>query len=339
MAQTSWPSPGASRTVTDPQYEQLVAPQYTDGLIGQPADAPAVSADGTTRQVTVRAGLQAQLRGHGWSSGTTDTALAIGANTAGSSRTDLVVLGLNRSTWDVSAYVKAGTPGAGAPALQVDTGSSGIYEMPLAEVSVPVGATVIAPTAIKARAWYARPAGAASGGVDTRPPSPTPGMHLWESGTAYVWNGAAWERISNPLPLVQSNQVSDLDGSDVIGDVSWHDFSRSVWAPCAATVPLSGRIRVTLSGWVEHRATSLSTLWISYRASGGGASTSVTSTVLNPRGVSTRSGRTVASKVSFLTGLVPGATVTLTPNYFGSPSSSDGTTTTIRDGSLAMEPA
>lgn len=339
MAQSSWPSPGASRAVTDAQYEQLASPQYVDGLIGNPADTAAISADGATRQVTVRSGLLAQLRGHGWASGTTATVLSIAANGSASSRTDLVVLGLNRSTWDITAYVKTGTPGSGAPTLQLDAGSTGIYEMPLAEVTVPAGATAIAITGVKARAWYARPPGSASGGIDTRPPNPTPGALLWESGTTYVWNGSAWERISNlPAPAV-TRQITDLSGDDINGDNTWRDFASAVWAPCSLVVPLSGRIKITVSGWVEHRSSTLATLWLSYRTTGGGTTAGTTSSTMNPRGISTRGSRIIASKTSLFTGLVPGATVTCIPAYFGSPASSDPIVTTIRDSNILMEAA
>ena len=340
MAQSSWPSPGASRVVTDLQYEQLTASQYADGLIGSPTDTAAVYADSSGRQVAVRAGRLAQLRGHGWSSGTTDTVLAIAANTSGSSRTDLVVLGLDRSVWNVSAYVKTGTPGAGAPALQLDTGSSGIYEMPLAEVTVPASATVIGPSQVKMRAWWSRPDGAASAGTDTRPPNPFPGMGLWELGTAYVWNGSAWERISNEPAPGTSEQVTDLMGSaDIIGDGTWRDFPSDHWAPATITVPLSGRLRITVAGWAENRLSSGSTIWVSYRSVGGGMLPGTVTEEINKRGISARNGRVVASKTRFFGGLIPGSVATLIPVYFSSAASSDATITLIRDGYLIAEPA
>lgn len=340
MAQSSWPSPDASRAVSDLQYEQLAAPQYTDGLVGSPTDTAAVFADSSGRQVTVRAGRLAQLRGHGWASGATDTVLAIAANTSGSSRTDLVVLGLSRTTWNVTAYVKAGTPGAGAPALQLDTGTTGIYEMPLAEVTVPNAAAVIGPSQVKMRAWYSRPDGAASAGIDTRPPNPTPGMKLWENATAYVWNGSAWELFSNPPAPVLTVQATDLLGSGgITDDGAWHDFPTLTWPPAVITVPLSGRLTVTVSGWAENRHDSAATIWISYRTTGGNWLFGVAGDEVNKRGISARNGRVVASKTRLATGLIPGSTVTVTPVYFSTTASPDGSVTLIRDGYLIVEPA
>lgn len=342
VAQSSWPDPAASRTVTDTQYEQLVAAQYVDGLIGTPTDTSLVYADGSGRQVSIRANRLAQLRGHGWSSGTTDTVLPIGANSSGSTRIDLVVLGLSRSTWAVTAYVKAGTAGSGVPpALQTDTGTTGIYEMPLAEVTVGTGVSTITADKVKTRHWYARPDGAASAGVDTRPPAPLPGARLWEVDTAYVWSGTLWERVSNPLGASQSSQTTDLLGSaDIVGDSAWHDFSSLKWAPLPFTVPQSGRVTITISGWIENRDTSTATIWLGYRASGGGGLVPGTLTAtMNPRSLSTRGARLVSSKARLFTGLVPGQTATVIPAYFASSANTDGSVTLIRDGQIIVEPA
>lgn len=346
MAQSSWPSPAASRVVTDLQYERLVATQYIDGLIGDPSDAVLVSADGSARQVSLAADRYAQVRGHGWTSGATTVTLTIGANTSGNTRIDLVVLGLDRSTWDVTAYVKAGTPGSTpvAPALQTDTGDTGIYEIPLAEVTVLNGASVIAADKVKTRHWYARADGAASAGTDTRPPSPQPGMGLWESGTKYVWNGTAWERTSNLPTPVQSAQGVDITGGPsippgLIGSATWNDVSSDVWAPLTFTVPQSGRVYITISAWIENRYESSSTIWASYRASGGGMTSGTSSTVMNKRGISVRNGRLVCSKRILVTGLTPGASVTLTPAYFTGAVASDITISALREGVLIMEPS
>src|SRR4051812_44253750 len=107
----------------------MVAPQYVDGLVGDPTDTALISADGSGLHVFVAASRYALVRGHGWTSGSPVITLAIGSNTSGSTRIDLVVLGLDRSTWAVTCYVKAGTAGSGAaPSLQTDTGDTGIFE-------------------------------------------------------------------------------------------------------------------------------------------------------------------------------------------------------------------
>lgn len=341
MTQSSWPSPAASRVVTDLQYEKLVANEYTDGLIGSITDTPLVYADGSGRQVFLRASRYAQVRGHGWTSGSPDLSLSVGANTSGSTRTDLVVLGLDRSTWNVTAYVKAGTPGSGAPALQTDVGDTGIYEIPLAEATVPNGASVISAAQVLPRAWYARPDGAASpgSGTETRPPAPVAGMKLWQAGTAYVWNGTIWERISNPPTPVESDMGVTLSGNNIRDDNAWHDFPSANWAPLTFTVPPSGRIHVSISGWIQNFHAADSTIWISWRASGGGLTTGTDDNTVRNRALSTRGSRIIATKRLLFPGLTPGASVTLTPIYASTTVTNDVNISVMAFGRLEMEPS
>ncbi|RDG37970.1 hypothetical protein [Streptomyces corynorhini] len=143
MAQDSWPSPAHNdRVVTDTEYERIAARFSDDGLWGNPTD-PAALTTSTGLQVTLRADLWASVRGHAWTSGTTAVTLPVPANTSGSTRTDRVVLRLDRSTWTVRAVIKQGTPGAGAPALTQDQSGTGVYEILLAGVTVPAGASSV----------------------------------------------------------------------------------------------------------------------------------------------------------------------------------------------------
>jgi hypothetical protein len=142
MAESSWPSPTHnSRSVTDAEYGHLT-PWASDGVFQSSSDV--VYANSSGLQVFVRSGKRAVLQGHAWYSGSSDVALTIAANSAGSTRTDTLVLRLDRSTWDVRAAVRQGTPGAGAPTLQRDTGDTGLWEIPLADVTVDNGAGSIA---------------------------------------------------------------------------------------------------------------------------------------------------------------------------------------------------
>jgi hypothetical protein len=188
MAQDSWPSPNHnSRNVTDAEYEEIAARFSDDGVYGDPTET-AVCAAGTGLQVTVRAGVHASLRGFAWFSGTVDDTLTISANASGQTRNDRVVLRLDRSTWDVRAVVLEGTPGAGSPALTQDTGSTGVYEILLAGVVVPDGATSV--TVIRGELYV---------GSRVRPitfghPNPLPVLgeiqYETDSGRWTGWNGS-----------------------------------------------------------------------------------------------------------------------------------------------------
>lgn len=146
MAEVSYPSPAHNtRNVTDAEYEKIAARFSDDGVYGVPGSPDPVVA-GTGLQVLVKAGTFASVRGHAWDSGTTDTALAITSNASGSTRVDWVVLRLDRSTWTVRATVLEGTPGAGSPAITQDTGTTGVFDIPLALVTVLTGAASVTVT-------------------------------------------------------------------------------------------------------------------------------------------------------------------------------------------------
>ncbi len=145
MAESSWPTGGAGvRAVNESQYEDLASLWGEDGLKSSPADTSLVYGDSSGRQVKVRANRVAQIRGWGWTSGTSDFIKSVTANSSGSTRIDLVVLRLDRTAYTVTVQVIAGTPGAGSPpALTRTTGTTGTFDIPLASVTVVNGAATI----------------------------------------------------------------------------------------------------------------------------------------------------------------------------------------------------
>jgi hypothetical protein len=133
--------------------------------------------------VFVRAGKRALLQGHAWYSGSSDVALTIAANSSGSTRTDTVVLRLDRSTWNVTAAVRQGTPGAGAPTLQRDTGDTGLWEIPLADVTVDNGAGSIASGKVYTRSLLQSGAVRACNAITDVQALLAPGDIVYEAGS------------------------------------------------------------------------------------------------------------------------------------------------------------
>jgi hypothetical protein len=192
MAQSSWPDPANDRVVTDVQHERLAARFSDDGVYGTPADTAVVTA-GPGLSVTLRANVNASVRGHGWTSGSTGATVPIAANAASSTRVDWVVLRLDRSTWTVRAVAVEGTPGAGAPALTQDVGDTGVYEIPLARATVLAGASSV--TVTRAEQYVgARTRPCTS---TTRNPNPIPGETCFElnTGVMRVWTGSSWQAV------------------------------------------------------------------------------------------------------------------------------------------------
>ncbi|WP_255951539.1 hypothetical protein [Streptomyces odontomachi] len=192
MAQDSWPSPTHNdRAVTDSEYERVAARFSDDGAWGDPTDTAIVSA-GTGLQVVVRSDAWANVRGHAWTSGTSDVTLTIAENASGSARTDWVALRLDRSTWDVAAVVKQGTPGSGAPSLTREAGDTGVWEIPLALVDITSGASTVT---VRPYTQYIgsriRPC------TSTTRPGPRLGEVDFETNTGrwVGWNGSAWKTL------------------------------------------------------------------------------------------------------------------------------------------------
>ncbi|WP_289009972.1 hypothetical protein [uncultured Thermomonospora sp.] len=224
MAEVSWPDPADGRVVDDRQYELLAARFSDDGLYGRHSDPAPVYADGTGMHVKVRAGLYGSVRGHGWTSGDEDLTLSIGSNGSGQTRTDLVVLRLDRSTWTVRAAVRQGTPGAGPPDLVQQEGATGLWEIRLAQVTVPSGATAITAGNVTAQplrvgtrvrvqhsAW--------------RNPRPVSGEIAYEHDTGrwVGWRGTTWTPLG-PISY-ESAQVA-ASGSTQSG---WETLATSTW--------------------------------------------------------------------------------------------------------------
>lgn len=214
MAETSYPSPNHnSRNVTDGEYETISA-FNGDGVHALPSDGAVVVA-GTGMQVLVKAGTVATVRGHAWEAGPTDVALTVSANSSGSTRYDVVVLRLDRSTWDVTAQIVEGTPGSGYPSLSADTGDTGAYDVSLALLTVPSGASV--PTVSRATRYA--PSGitpANSGEVPFL--NRTGDIHYRpDTGAIELWNGSKWVGM-----YYDSGELSLGAGYD-----TWEDYVAS----------------------------------------------------------------------------------------------------------------
>jgi hypothetical protein len=213
MAQNSWPSPSYnSRAVTDSEYETMARRWSDDGVYGTPGSARVVTEDAGLN-VLVRPNMAGSVRGHAWTSGADGEVLPIGANATSQTRIDRVVLRLDRSTWRVRAVVKPGVAGSGPPALTQDTGDTGMYEVPLAEVTVLAGAASVSVTRTEVYVGSrVRPCTST-----TRNPNPIQGEIGYETdtGRAVLWTGSAWVVIYRPQ--TSSNADSPVSSWDTAG--------------------------------------------------------------------------------------------------------------------------
>ncbi|MDT7847185.1 hypothetical protein [Streptomyces justiciae] len=204
MAQDSWPSPAHNaRAVTDLEYERIAQRFSDNGIYGDPLFNDAVVSAGTGLNVNIRAFVRGSVRGHSWYSGTSTVTLAIAANASGSTRIDRVVLRLDRSDWTVRAAIRQGTAGAGAPALVQDNGDTGVYEIPLATVSILNGASSVTVTRTELYVGTRlRPCTST-----TRNPSPTVGEQCFEidTGRVRLYTGSGWITLYDDTGVIGIN--------------------------------------------------------------------------------------------------------------------------------------
>ncbi|EDY42497.1 hypothetical protein [Streptomyces sp. SPB074] len=204
MADDSWPSQAHNnRAVTDAEYEQLAAPASPDGVVGDPTQAAVVTA-ATGLNISIQAGAVALVRGHAWTAGGTSLTLPVAANTSGKTRMDWVVLRLDRSDWTVRVAIRQGTPGSGLPALVQAPGPTGVYEVPLAQLTIGNNAGAVGVARAELYAGNAvRPALAAR-------PNPLPRIgdqeHIADTGQGRVWTGSGWQTTYGRAMGVTCNQ-------------------------------------------------------------------------------------------------------------------------------------
>ncbi|MBQ0949254.1 MULTISPECIES: tail fiber domain-containing protein [unclassified Streptomyces] len=192
MSISSYPFDG--QDVSEGQYSYLFRELASHSGIADAVGGTGfnVYGDSSGMQVKVNAGF-AIVRGHAVQSTATETVTIAAASAA--TRYDRVVLRLDPTANRITIAVVQGTSGGGVPALtQTDTG---IYELPLATVTVPIGAATISSGNVATEREFL---GNSVGGwtTATRPKNPRTGRlglntstNQWE-----FWDGTAWTDLA-----------------------------------------------------------------------------------------------------------------------------------------------
>ncbi|WP_432078669.1 tail fiber domain-containing protein [Streptomyces sp. YPW6] len=224
MAITSYPFD--EQPVSEGQFSYLFRELQSTGVADQVGGSGFNTyGDSSGMQVKVAPGF-ALVRGHAIQSTGTEAVTIAAAST--SARVDRVVLRLDPAANSIVIAVVQGTPGGGAPALtQTDTG---VYEFPLAQVSVAVGAATISASAVTSERRFI---GNTVGGwtSTTRPQSPRIGRlglntstNTWE-----YWTGSAWSALA---PTVTWASISGRPNEFAPGSHT-HDWGDVINKPTA----------------------------------------------------------------------------------------------------------
>lgn len=186
MAETSYPTAGGG-SVTDANYEVLMASATGDGLIGRPSFSALVYGDSSGRQVKVRGSRGAIVRGFRWQTDSAGLTVPITSNSSGQTRLDLVVLRLNRTNYTVRVAVLAGTPSSSptTPSPLMQDAPAQYFDLPLARVTVRTGTTILGAGDVEEYTWYlAEPM--VVGKSNYTPPS-VPGRMFWQYDSRALW--------------------------------------------------------------------------------------------------------------------------------------------------------
>ncbi|WP_371671220.1 tail fiber domain-containing protein [Streptomyces sp. NBC_00289] len=202
MAITSYPFD--SQAVTETQFSQMFREFQDTGVVASfgASSGFAVSA-GTGMVLNVSSGL-AFVRGFMAQSSATDTVTIPAANT--SVRVDRVILRLDPAVNSIVLAVKQGTAGSTTPAALTQT-DTGIYEMPLALVTVNANVTSITSGDVQRTRPYVGSRILVWNSA-TRPASPRMGQIGYNADTSSFefWNDTAW------VPLISNVDWSGLSG-------------------------------------------------------------------------------------------------------------------------------
>jgi hypothetical protein len=230
VAITSYPFD--NQDTSESQFSQLFRELQDSGVADSNAGPGfAVTANASGMHVMVHAGF-ALLRGHAVLSTATETVPL--AQAAAFTRTDRIVLRLDPTANNITLTVIEGIPGSGLPALtQTDTG---VFETPLAQVTVTAGAASIAADQVTdERRYVGSRVGAWSNA--TRPTDARTGRlglnvttRKWEFFDGNTWTDLApvvnWATIAGKPTIFPAaghrhpwNELDDVPGSFT---PSWH---------------------------------------------------------------------------------------------------------------------
>ncbi|MEV7422877.1 hypothetical protein [Streptomyces sp. NPDC091212] len=216
--------------------------------------------------------------------------------------------------------------GAAAASPAAPTPTDATYTV-LATIAVPRSGNGNPAVSYASRAYTAAVGGITVGAV--APPSPHLGQQ-WDSGDGpRRWDGTQWRYLS--LQPQVSRQLQNLTAYSPTQ--TWVDFTAAQWAPLTFVVPPSGAAFISIGGTVQNTATTASTAWMGWRASGGYTQAAGDSTALSCWG-----SRVYATRRTLVNGMTPGASVTLTAAWNVSSVGVVGSTTRTMNGEITVEP-
>lgn len=224
MSETSYPVAGGG-SVTDSNYEKLMSEISGSGLIGDPTVSSLMYADSTGRQIKLKSFRQAVVRGFRWETDAAGLIVPVAANTSGYARLDLGVLRLNRADYSVRFLLRQGTPAANpvAPTATQDSGSTGVWDIPVGTVKVASTTTTQANSSLPSIAaadvtpldYFVAPPPLVTHSARMPPVKPGQLVTQWDKGRTLAASGSAYHLIGENGSPVNLAVKSGWDNSGV----------------------------------------------------------------------------------------------------------------------------
>jgi hypothetical protein len=176
----------------------------------------------------------AWLRGHTWSSDpSTDAVVALATNTSGNTRIDRIVLRYSRTTNNVTVAVVQGTPSGSpvTPALTQNTGSTGVFEISLARVTLANNYTTVAAGNVQVDQWWLNAGNVITTLGGFRPPIGDVGQESYNSTTGLweYWTGSLWQQQPAVMEFATVSARDAAITSPTAGMVCYTDDYKLLW--------------------------------------------------------------------------------------------------------------
>lgn len=209
------------------------------GLIGSPALSSLVYADSSGRQVKVQPSRAAMVRGFRWESDGAGIVRAIAANASGNPRIDLAVLRLNRNDFSVTFQVIQGSPAASpvAPAVTQNTGATGVWELPLAQITVANNASTLAAATVKDVSWYLGATDLVGTSATFPPVLPGASFTAVDVAKKYDAVGSAWHLTGENGALTSVSASTGWSGNIYFRRRNGFTYFQAVMSRTGAAVP------------------------------------------------------------------------------------------------------
>jgi hypothetical protein len=189
MTETSYPF-ASSSIATEDQWSAMMRMAQVDGVFATDPSATDLLITGSNASTVAVAAGEAWVQGTYYANSASLNVNVPTNSGGGAARKDLIVLRRDPAGDVVSVKYKTGS--TSFPSLTQTL--NGTWEIPLAQITVAAGASVVAPAGVVDQRWFAGRPAALSNPNGRRPP--VKGQLIVEGKTVLLGNGTSWDTLA-----------------------------------------------------------------------------------------------------------------------------------------------